>query len=87
LDFFRRSTPSYFHMPQCRFCWLHPETDSPIRYQFYIEVKLSLWHVVVAFKVFRQRGFNMSHFLRTSGSGKRFTQPREYNWGATWKKT
>jgi hypothetical protein len=25
-------------------------------------------------------------FLRSSGSGTRFTQPREYNWGATWKK-
>jgi hypothetical protein len=25
-------------------------------------------------------------FLRSNGSGTRFTQPREYNWGATWKK-
>jgi hypothetical protein len=25
-------------------------------------------------------------FLRSSGSGTRSTQPREYNWGATWKK-
>jgi hypothetical protein len=25
-------------------------------------------------------------FLRSSGSGTGFTQPREYNWGATWKK-
>jgi hypothetical protein len=24
-------------------------------------------------------------FLRSSGSGTGFTQPREYNWGATWK--
>jgi hypothetical protein len=25
-------------------------------------------------------------FLRSSGSGTGSTQPREYNWGATWKK-
>jgi hypothetical protein len=24
-------------------------------------------------------------FLRSSGSGTGSTQPREYNWGATWK--
>jgi hypothetical protein len=28
----------------------------------------------------------LPHFLRSSGSGTGFTQPREYNWGATWKK-
>jgi hypothetical protein len=27
-----------------------------------------------------------SRFLRSSGSGTGSTQPREYNWGATWKK-
>jgi hypothetical protein len=26
-------------------------------------------------------------FLRSSGSGTGSTQPREYNWGATWKKS
>jgi hypothetical protein len=28
----------------------------------------------------------LSHFLRSSGSGTGSTQPRNYNWGATWKK-
>jgi hypothetical protein len=28
----------------------------------------------------------LSHFLRSSGSGICTTQPREYNWGATWKR-
>jgi hypothetical protein len=27
-----------------------------------------------------------TRFLRSSGSGTGFTQPREYNWGAIWKK-
>jgi hypothetical protein len=28
----------------------------------------------------------LPHSLRSSGSGTGSTQPREYNWGATWKK-
>jgi hypothetical protein len=27
------------------------------------------------------------HFIKNSGSGTGSTQPREYNWGATWKKS
>jgi hypothetical protein len=27
------------------------------------------------------------NFLRSSGSGRGSTQPRDYNWGATWKKS
>jgi hypothetical protein len=28
----------------------------------------------------------VQYFLRSSGPGMGSTQPREYNWGATWKK-
>jgi hypothetical protein len=29
----------------------------------------------------------LPHFLRSNGSGTGFTQPRENNWGATWKES
>jgi hypothetical protein len=34
----------------------------------------------------RVRFLALPDFLRSSGSGLRSTQPREYRWGATWKK-
>jgi hypothetical protein len=34
----------------------------------------------------RVRFSAIPHFLRSSGSGTGSTQPREYKWGATWKK-
>jgi hypothetical protein len=36
---------------------------------------------------FRVRYPALPDFLRSSGSGTRFTQPSEYNWGATWRKS
>jgi hypothetical protein len=35
----------------------------------------------------RVRFPELPHFLRSSGSGTGSTQPREYNWEATWKKS
>jgi hypothetical protein len=36
----------------------------------------------------RRPGFDSRHYQKkSSGSGTRSTQPREYNWGATWKKS
>jgi hypothetical protein len=39
--------------------------------------------------VFRVPGYRFRgpDFLRSSGSGTRSTQPRDYNWGATWKES
>jgi hypothetical protein len=34
----------------------------------------------------QSRFWELPDFLRSSGYGKRSTQPREDNWGATWKK-
>jgi hypothetical protein len=35
----------------------------------------------------RVRFLALPDFLRSSGSGTESTQPRQYNWGATWKKS
>jgi hypothetical protein len=35
----------------------------------------------------RVRFLVLPDYLRSSGSGTGSSQPREYNWGATWKKT
>jgi hypothetical protein len=36
----------------------------------------------------RRHGFDSWHYQKKcSGSGTGFTQPREYNWGATWQKS
>jgi hypothetical protein len=46
--------------------------------------------LVVRVPGYRSRGPSLiqalSDFLRSSGSGTRYTQPHEYNCGATWKK-
>jgi hypothetical protein len=34
----------------------------------------------------RIRFSELPEFLRISGSGRESTQPREYNWGAAWKR-
>jgi hypothetical protein len=52
-------------------------------------------HCVLNSKVVRVPGYrsrdpglipSLPDFLRTSGSGTGSTQPRDYNWGATWQK-
>jgi hypothetical protein len=46
--------------------------------------------LVVRVSGYRSRGLDsiprVTRFFRSSGSGTGSTQPREYNWGATWKK-
>jgi hypothetical protein len=54
----------------------------------YIWLRLPLWSSgQSSWLQIRRPRFDFRHYQKNSGPGTGSTQPREYNWGATWKKS
>jgi hypothetical protein len=73
--------PSYTPEMYCASCEVRTEFICYVE-----ESRPLLWSDGQSPKV-RVRFPALPHFLRRNGSGTGFTQPREYNSGATWKKS
>jgi hypothetical protein len=83
------SRPSYTMLNAARLCgshgrWVHITFFASVREGYLMSLLVSRDRLCGP--EVRVRFPTLPDFLRSSGSGTGSTQPREYNWGATWKK-